>query len=592
MIKKINLIIFDLDGTLFKTESINIQAINEVLNQRKLTSISRKEIIKLYGETSEAFYKTLFPLVSAPELIEIKNEIRVKEMTFLSEIGELYEGVPELLTQLKGEGYLLGLCSNGSKEYVSQILQHFGLAEMFDFVEPKSEHLSKSQLINKILKDSNCLTAIIVGDRSIDFKAAEENRCLSIGVNYGYGKDECERADLIVGSTSEIFLCIKKISEIYLQITRQITAMKKDDQALIIGINGVDTSGKTIFTIELKNILVKLGFKIETIHLDDFHNSSDIRSKNPDPIQSYIDHAFNLDMLENELLMPIKSGQLVDKDLLLLDLHKDTYSLEKRYHIDSNTIVLVEGVLLYRKPLVQYFDLKIYLDVSYDEVIRRAKTRDVPIFGKEFLEKYNKKYIPIQKQYIESYHPQKNSDIVINNEDYLRPVIIGQEKIECNIELKPIKEDQFKEILDLYSNKEVQEMLGILKLPSYDNLQSDDNVIYVILKNKKIIGSIELFDISWRNRRAQLSIVIHPLYQGLGCGQQAIAKILEIGFEELGLNRIWLRVLEYNQKAINCYKKSSFTIEGICRSESYRRGKFWDQVQMSILAGEWHKKTN
>ena len=86
--------------------------------------------------------------------------------------------------------------------------------------------------------------------------------------------------------------------------------------------------------------------------------------------------------------------------------------------------MLIEGVLLFRPALMEYFDAKIYLDIPFEEVLRRAAERDVPQYGDAILDKYVRKYIPVQRKYIEEWKPQENADILICNEDYRRPVIV------------------------------------------------------------------------------------------------------------------------------------------------------------------------
>ena len=136
-------------------------------------------------------------------------------------------------------------------------------------------------------------------------------------------------------------------------------------------------------------------------------------------------------------------------------------------------------------------------------------------------------------------------------------------------------------------------MLGVTELPDKEYLTTKNTKCYVILNHsREFVGIIEFFNTSWRNRRAELSIIIKREYRGKGYGTEAIEKILNIGFGELGFNRIWLRVLEYNRQAIVSYIKAGFIEEGICREESIRFGKFKNQVQMSILRNEWLHRRN
>ncbi|MFZ5354679.1 MAG: hypothetical protein ACOZCL_18405 [Bacillota bacterium] len=196
-----------------------------------------------------------------------------------------------------------------------------------------------------------------------------------------------------------------------------------DKKARLIGINGVDTSGKTQFAMGLEQHLKSVGYKTLLIHMDDFHNPSRIRRMGDNPIDSYINNAFNLQLLEKELLEPFRLKGRLDRKLTLLDLDKDTYTLEKEFTADEDTIVILEGVLLYREPIDKYFDIRVFLDISFDEVLRRAEIRDVPRYGIEFLDRYRTRYIPIQQRYLDECKPLERCQFVIDNTDYHKPVL-------------------------------------------------------------------------------------------------------------------------------------------------------------------------
>lgn len=211
--------------------------------------------------------------------------------------------------------------------------------------------------------------------------------------------------------------------KVFDSIHENIQTRKRKNIPLLVGINGVDTSGKTTFTKQLAEYLVDKGYPVQILHLDDFHNPQEIRYKEADPIYTYINNAFDLHRIEDELLKPMKQVGHLNKELMLLDLEKDEFCIKKEYNITQDTIVLFEGVLLYREPLDSYFDFRIYLDISFDEVIKRATKRDGYLFGDGIIEKYQQKYIPIQKIYMEKYKPKENSDLVICNEDFKNPKI-------------------------------------------------------------------------------------------------------------------------------------------------------------------------
>lgn len=59
------------------------------------------------------------------------------------------------------------------------------------------------------------------------------------------------------------------------------------------------------------------------------------------------------------------------------------------------------------------------------------------------------------------------------------------------------------------------------------------------------------------------------------------------GFEILNLNRIGLSVFEYNERGRRCYEKVGLRVEGRRRQAKYWRGRYWDALEMGLLASEW-----
>ncbi|WP_299463389.1 GNAT family protein [uncultured Microscilla sp.] len=82
-------------------------------------------------------------------------------------------------------------------------------------------------------------------------------------------------------------------------------------------------------------------------------------------------------------------------------------------------------------------------------------------------------------------------------------------------------------------------------------------------------------------------ILVDPHQRGAGLGTAWVKTLLKICFQELGLNRIELNVYDQNQRAIKCYQRAGFTIEGLLR-ETYRVEEgFWSVYRLSILRREW-----
>jgi RimJ/RimL family protein N-acetyltransferase len=68
-----------------------------------------------------------------------------------------------------------------------------------------------------------------------------------------------------------------------------------------------------------------------------------------------------------------------------------------------------------------------------------------------------------------------------------------------------------------------------------------------------------------------------------------IEKLLKLGFDELGLHRIDLRVYANNSPAIKSYVKLGFVKEGCLRKAAKFENEFWDVLIYSMLYDEWKK---
>jgi len=117
---------------------------------------------------------------------------------------------------------------------------------------------------------------------------------------------------------------------------------------------------------------------------------------------------------------------------------------------------------------------------------------------------------------------------------------------------------------------------------------TDDSFAIHLKGEDEPIGVISLMNIREANASAELSIIVgHPEDRHQGYGAEAIETLLRYGFEDLGLNRIGLRVFAFNEDAISTYEKLGFRKEGCLRKALKRDDTFYDAILMGISRSEW-----
>ena len=110
----------------------------------------------------------------------------------------------------------------------------------------------------------------------------------------------------------------------------------------------------------------------------------------------------------------------------------------------------------------------------------------------------------------------------------------------------------------------------------------------VTLDNDKPIVNIGLGCYDNINRTATLGIFIGDKeYRIKGYGTEAVRLILDYGFNYLNLNNIKLDLMSFNERALKCYQKCGFKEYGRRRKCKFINGKYYDSIEMDILAEEF-----
>lgn len=94
--------------------------------------------------------------------------------------------------------------------------------------------------------------------------------------------------------------------------------------------------------------------------------------------------------------------------------------------VDANSVLLFDGLFLFRQELNNHWDLRILLDIDYTTSLSRALERDKGELGEEELvrKKYEVRYEPAWMMYVDQERPESKADIIVDNRDFMNPKII------------------------------------------------------------------------------------------------------------------------------------------------------------------------
>ncbi|WP_455497328.1 HAD family hydrolase [Coprobacter sp.] len=127
----------------------------------------------------------------------------------------VYPGIKDFLQKQKEENKKVLLATSKPEPLAKQILDHFELSSLFDFIGGATFDDSRSEkkdVIQYVIESNNLINrtkeCIMIGDRRHDIEGAKANHISSIGVLYGYGSREellNADADYIVNDLQELY---------------------------------------------------------------------------------------------------------------------------------------------------------------------------------------------------------------------------------------------------------------------------------------------------------------------------------------------------------------------------------------------------
>ncbi len=206
-----NLVVFDLDGTLNRTELYAVKAHKKALAHYGITNITDEQILSTFGASDEEFFDILkidFPKEKRRQYIRTFAEIEFEE---IKHSKASFPGIKEMLCELRKNNYITAVCSNASVRYIRLVLTELELLELIDYIQPIEPGLAKDDTLKKLLERTVHGKAVMVGDRYYDKRAAQSNGIPFIGCKYGFCAEEVSDADIAVDSALQIPSAVKSL---------------------------------------------------------------------------------------------------------------------------------------------------------------------------------------------------------------------------------------------------------------------------------------------------------------------------------------------------------------------------------------------
>jgi len=222
-------------------------------------------------------------------------------------------------------------------------------------------------------------------------------------------------------------------------------------RALLVGISGIDGSGKGFVTAQAARALSHVvagggdpggsisgcadarrpetpqhprpaglnaaSYNVAVIGADGWLNLPQARFAKENGAEHFYHHAVRFDEMFESLILPLRDYREVDIEM---DFTEETATAHRRqrYKFREIDIVLLEGIFLFKREYRPLFDLACWIECSFETALGRAvRRRQEGLPPLETIRAFEEIYFPAQRIHLHRDHPRKTADLVLPNDD-------------------------------------------------------------------------------------------------------------------------------------------------------------------------------
>ncbi len=185
----IDLLIFDLDGTLVDTCRDLVDAVNFALQQLGKETLPMENIVAMVGDGARALLTRALQQPTEAELQSALQHFRAHYAAHLTDFSKPYSGISEVLTYFRAKKK--AVLSNKPHEFTLALLERLHLAQAFDFIQGGQASLPlkpdptslQNMLVHLKVEPSR---ALMIGDGENDMLVGKAAGVKTCAATYGY----------------------------------------------------------------------------------------------------------------------------------------------------------------------------------------------------------------------------------------------------------------------------------------------------------------------------------------------------------------------------------------------------------------------
>lgn len=193
---------------------------------------------------------------------------------------------------------------------------------------------------------------------------------------------------------------------------------------VLVGVDGVDGSGKTVLADELAEALTARGRAVVRASADGFHRPAAERyARGRTSPEGFYRDSYDDDALLRELLAPFGPGGSRRYRTAVHDVASERPVDAPLLTASDDAVLVVDGIFLHRRRLAACWDFSVYLHVPFEVTFARMAVRDGCPADPD--DPANARYRDGQLLYLRDVAPRARATVVVDNTDLARPHVVA-----------------------------------------------------------------------------------------------------------------------------------------------------------------------
>jgi uridine kinase len=208
---------------------------------------------------------------------------------------------------------------------------------------------------------------------------------------------------------------MRSIAELVREIIER-RANTPEARSLLVGVSGIDGCGKGFLATQLQAHLALRGVIPVILNVDGWLNLPQKRFDQNAPGVNFYENAIRLDQFFSQLVLPLRERRSIH---LEADFVEETASDYRKHTYDYQdiSVVLVEGIFLFKPQYRKYFDLAIWIECSFPTALARAIDRaQEGLSPANTIAAYDTIYFPAQRIHLAQDKPREHADLIFEND--------------------------------------------------------------------------------------------------------------------------------------------------------------------------------